>query len=249
MIFLLLALVVLTVSPAQSIPLYHKCYPVSKHPLKLLRKTGHEIGFNQRTNNAEWVAYHVFKCVGNCHYGLPRPRSFRKDPSLNNGITTKDYVRSGYDRGHLAPNHAISTRYGRFAQKDTFLMSNIVPQKPNLNRGVWYQLEKRIARKWASEYQELWILTGSVYLDSKNPQYIKNKIRIPDAFFKIILDEKNNKPRLMAFLIPQTAKKSARIEEYLVSVDRIEELTGIDFFSCLDDSLENQIESTSQFFD
>ena len=133
------------------------------------------------------------------------------------------------------------TRYGREAQLETFLMSNICPQKPNLNRQIWKNLESLIANKYAQEFEEIWIITGPIF--DENIERLKSGVEIPDSFYKIIIDEKDNRPRMLALIIPQNVKSNEPLEKYLVSIDEIEKLTQLDFMSEMEDELENKIEA------
>jgi len=133
----------------------------------------------------------------------------------------------------MAPNYAIATRYGREAQLQTFLMSNICPQTPKLNRQIWKRLEQRIAK----DMGEVWVVTGPIFDD--NIEKLASGVEIPDAFYKIIAD---NSPSFKAYIIPQDVAGSEKIEQFVVSVDSIESVTHIDFFWELDDVLEDSLE-------
>jgi len=133
-----------------------------------------------------------------------------------------------------------TAKNGAGAQRETFLMSNIVPQKPTLNRTVWRFLEERVAKEYAMSFEELWIITGPVYDEHK--ETLKSGVEIPDAFFKIIVDEIGGKPRVLAFVIGQDVTGSERFSQFLTSVDEVEMETGLDFLAELEDGLENRIE-------
>ena len=80
-----------------------------------------------------------------------------------------------------------ASRHGTAAQRETFFMSNIVPQKPDLNRRIWRLLEERIAKDYAIDFEEVWIITGPVYDEQK--ETLKSVLEIPDAFFKITREQ------------------------------------------------------------
>jgi endonuclease G len=168
----------------------------------------------------------------------------------------------------MAPNHAIVSRYGEEAQLETFLMSNIVPQRKELNRYVWKDIEELEAVNWSKRLHEVWVITGPVYDDK--PEYLRGRqsgIEIPDAFFKVVIDEtgsdsgaaangskkgrgaseKGNRhdrgPRVLAFLIPQDVTGTEKPGEFLVSVDWIEDRTGLDLMPDLPDDVEERLES------
>ena len=119
-------------------------------------------------------------------------------------------------------------------------MSNIVPQKPDLNRRIWRLLEERVAKEYSMNFEEVWIITGPVYDDHR--EELKSGVEIPDAFFKIIVDEQSGQPRVLAFVIDQDVSGSERFSQFLTSVDFIEGKTGMDFLAELEDELEGEIE-------
>jgi len=118
-------------------------------------------------------------------------------------------------------------------------MSNIVPQKPVSNRRIWRLLEERVASRYAMSFDEVWIITRPIY--DEHREDLKSGVEIPDAFFKIIIDEMSGKPRLMAFVINQDVTGSERFSQFLASVDFIEGETGLDFLAGLEDGLEEEI--------
>lgn len=208
--------------------------------LLILPNIGYYAGYCDERRSPLWVAYQLESKT--FEHRLSRPKSFKSDPRTLARVDPKEFVKSGYDRGHLAPNSAIASRFGREAQLETFLMSNIVPQTPNLNRKVWQRLEK-IEEDYANNRGCIWVIAGPIF-----DQHIKtlgNNTEIPDAFFKILIDEEEQGIKALAFLIPQTVTGKESIEEFLTSIDEIEKLTGLDFFSPLSDVAENKLESTT----
>jgi endonuclease G len=140
----------------------------------------------------------------------------------------------------MAPNSAISSQYGRQAQLETFLMTNICPQSPDLNRKIWQKLEK-LETEYAQNFETVWVITGPVF--DEHIQQLKNGIEIPDAFFKILFDEQQGNLRTLAFLIPQTVTGKEPIEKFITSIDEIERLSGLDFLAPLSDKNEDQLEA------
>src|SRR5690606_15577773 len=135
--------------------------PVSEQKLTVLKNKGYLVGYDEQRRNPAWVAYRVFPPTS--FHPPQRPEEFQADRRTRAQIQPHDYRRSGYDRGHMAPNLAIALLYGPEAQRETFLMSNILPQTPELNRGVWKRLEARIIRRYATRFQEVWIIVGPIY--------------------------------------------------------------------------------------
>jgi endonuclease G, mitochondrial len=171
-------------------------------------------------------------------------RGFKTDIRNLTFISHSDYTNSGYDRGHMAPNYAISRLYGKSAQEDTFLMTNITPQKPNLNQKIWKDLEELEFDQFSQKFKEMWVFTGPVF--DENIERLKSSffVEIPDAFYKIYVGiDDDNELHTLSFMIPQHVKNSAKIKNFITTIDEIEELTKIDFLHKLDDDLEDRLES------
>ena len=170
-----------------------------------------------------------------------RKNKFEPDPDLPEPRAEhSDYTHSGYDRGHMAP--AADMKWNKKAMEESFYMSNICPQNRKLNRDDWGDLEEK-CRNWAEKYGKAYIVCGPIY-DSKSPKRIgKHKIAVPERFFKAILIYEGKTPIAMGFLFENKAHHQ-NLRNYLVSVDKIEEETGLDFFSKLPDTIESRIEST-----
>ncbi len=150
---------------------------------------------------------------------------------------SSDYTKSGYDRGHLCP--AADMGFSPTSMEESFLMSNISPQAPDFNRGIWKELETEV-RKWAKKEHQIYVVTGPVFKDNKGT-IGADKVLVPGYFFKIIYEE-TDEPKIIAFVFPN--RKSDRpLTDFTVSVDEAEKLTGFDFFSQLPDELEAKLES------
>ena len=194
--------------------------------LRVLTNTGYVVGYSDALGNPVWAAYHVRDIEP--QEAPPRPDDFQLDDRTAARIESSIYNRSGYDRGHLAPNFAIATQYGRIAQEETFKMSNITPQKHGLNAGLWKSLEQKIATNYPGRFGEVWVLAGPVF--GERPEKLKRRVAIPDAFYMIIVDESDGRVRAQAFILPQDPV-STQLDSYLVSIDEIERRTGLDFFN------------------
>jgi endonuclease G len=207
--------------------------------VKVLRNKGFVVGYDEKRNNPAWVGYRVFKDeIGK---GDKRPSRFKVDTRTTSKVSHNDYTNSGYDRGHMAPNWTTFLRFGREAQLETFLMSNVVPQKPQLNRGIWRELEETVAKDYGNECEVVWVITGPIYDDEA--EFISDDIEIPDAFFKIIIDELNDKPRALAYNIDQNLSGEDDLDNYRTSIDELETKAGFDFAPVLDDEVEAAFES------
>jgi len=211
--------------------------PVSRVD-EVLPNTGFTVGYSDGRKDPLWVCYEV--CTVANPVAHDRPSRFSVDLRTVALVSHDSYTNTGYDRGHMAPNATIDYCYGREAQLETFLMSNVCPQTPKLNRGIWATLEG-YEREWANEYGELWVITGPVF--DTDIQKLPSGVEIPDAFYKIILREGNGSPSVLAFVIPQDVQSGSNLAGYLTSVDSVELGTGFDFLSALPDSVETVIEA------
>ena len=130
--------------------------------------------------------------------------------------------------------------YSFGSMNDSFFMTNISPQIPGCNRGIWKRLENQV-RHWAIKEGKIYIITGPIF--SEKPAVMKTAaIPVPVAFYKVILDL-TPPMKMIGFIVPnQTSKR--RVDSFAVSIDKVEQATGYDFFRELDDELENSLEKT-----
>jgi endonuclease G len=140
----------------------------------------------------------------------------------------------------MAPNHAIDTRYGREAQLETFLMSNICPQRPNLNRRVWEKLEGKVADDYANRLPNVWVTSGPIF--GANVERLPCGVEIPDAFYSIVVAGPHGRPSALAFIVPQTVNGTESLPQFLRSIDKIEQETGLNFLAGLQDNVERALE-------
>jgi endonuclease G len=207
--------------------------------LRVLANEGYLVGYSEALGNPLWAAYRVRDVES---LDAPkRPEDFRVDVRTAARVEPEDYSRSGYDRGHLAPNYAIATRYGKAAQEETFLMSNVVPQKHGLNAGLWRELEMKIATSYAARFGEVWVMAGPVF--GAQPAKLQRRVAVPEGFFMIVVDENDGRVRAQAFLFPQETAEGDELGKYVVSIDEVEERTALDFLSVLPDEAEAALES------
>lgn len=209
--------------------------------IQLLHKTGFIIGYSPALRHPAWVAYRVHAATN--AVPPPRPRDFKPDPEARNSPSGKEYAKSGYDRGHMAPNHAIATRYGKAAQSQTFLTSNVCPQRPSLNQGPWCNLEFRIAELWPARYGDVWVIAGAI--SAPGAKRLPSGVDIPGAFYQVALCRSEGQLRAWAVLMPQNVRRRAAPRASLVSVDEIEALSGFDLLSELPDDVEAALESAT----
>ena len=210
----------------------------------ILRKEAFMLEYSEGLKNPLWVVYQVKQKAP--YESGKRPSSFSQDSRTLAGIRHDDYTGSGYDRGHMAPNFAIATSHGRNAQLETFLMTNISPQKPDLNRKAWQRLEEIVATELAPKYGDLWVFTGPIFAD-KSSTLKSSAVAIPKAFFKIIVRpyiSDQQSAQVLAFIFPQKVKGDENLLKFVTTVDEIEAQTGIDFMADFEDNFEGLLESS-----
>ncbi|MBR1920491.1 MAG: DNA/RNA non-specific endonuclease [Kiritimatiellae bacterium] len=197
------------------------------------------VGWSPSLRRPVWCAYHVVPKPVNDVGERP---AFQRDKTAANAPSPSAYDRSGYDRGHMVPNFAIVTRYGAAAQKKTFLTSNISPQSPALNRGVWRDFEHRIASLWTARYGEMWVVVGSV--PSKSREKIGDAgIDVPDQYFQLVVAQEGLDVRALAVLLDQSADRREWAARHIVTIDELEERTGLDFLPDLPAFIQDPLEA------
>ena len=171
---------------------------------------------------------------------MGRTNDFRIDYKVKTGSASlSDYKGSGYDRGHLAP--AGDMKWSSTVMSESFYMSNMSPQKPGFNRGIWKKLEGSV-RNWAQDNSEIYVVTGPI-LTGSNSAIGSNQVTIPNYYYKVILDYKEPELKGIGFILLHE-KSSSLLKSFAVSIDEVERRTGIDFYHSLPDSIEEQIESS-----
>jgi endonuclease G, mitochondrial len=214
----------------------NKYIPFSKNKGEIVRHTAFILSYQEDYELASWVLH---KLVKEAAYGREqRSNEFIPDPNVESGsAVTQDYSRSGYDRGHLCP--AGDFRHDKALQDETFYMSNMAPQVPDFNRGIWNDLENRV-RSWVKKRGELIILTGPILKKGLPTIGRMNQIAVPEKFYKIIYDPAHEEA--IAFLFPNEGSVEL-VKSFTISIDDLEVMTGIDFFEKLPDNLEKKLET------
>ena len=196
------------------------------------------IGWSPSLRRPVWCAYHV---TPQKPYESGRRPNFSKDKEAANSPAPSAYERSGYDRGHMVPNHAIESCYGIEVQKKTFLMSNVAPQTPALNRGVWRNVEHRIADFWPAKYGELWVIVGTIP-SGRGETLSGTDIEIPGRFYQVIVAQEGMDVRALAVVFDQHVSWREWAARNIVSIDELEEETGLDFLPDLPKFIQDRLE-------
>ena len=205
---------------------------------QVIHRTGYTLAYDAKTRTPQWVAWELTK--KETQGTEERSNDFQPDPDVKGAkVVTKDYSHSGYDRGHMAP--AADMKWSKKAMKESFYMSNICPQDHNLNTSDWSELENK-SRQWARRFGKVYIVCGPIYNGKRNEYIGDHRVKVPDAFFKVVLINEKKKQCAMGFYFENEAGER-KLQEYLVPVDHIEQLTGMDFFSALPDNLEDRLEA------
>ncbi len=216
-------------------------YPqsIAAGPVSVFENHGFVVGYSEQRRDPLWVAFSL-RPVSSGRLP-PRPR-FERDPRSQAGVNYRDLTGSGFDRGHMAPNYSMAKLYGVEAQRQSFLMTNVVPQRPRLNQLLWQRLEEAEIDNMASRWRELWVTTGPVFDDDR--ETLSSGVEIPDMFYRLWLDEtEDGELRALALLVPQNVRGDEPLSDFLTTVDHIEALTGLDFYPQLPESEQERLES------
>ncbi|MFN5444875.1 MAG: DNA/RNA non-specific endonuclease [Crocinitomicaceae bacterium] len=204
---------------------------------------GYTLSYNPKYKQANWVAYLLTNASTTLSNRAKRGEFFAPDPLIPGTNLGVDYAKSGYDRGHLAP--AADMGYSMETMVQSFFYSNMSPQVPRFNRGIWKKLEIQV-RNWAIQYDSLYIVTGPIFSDSMKV-IGPHRVAVPKAYYKVLIQKRNGKWFGIGFVLPNASLKGD-IKQFATSIDKVEELTGINFFYWLDDKSELIIESVSDLF-
>lgn len=204
---------------------------------QVIEHTGFTVSYNEDWRIPNWVAYELTKSESDGV--VERARHFVPDPEVRGFCPeTRDYSNSGYDRGHMAP--AGDMKWSEQAMRESFYLSNICPQNHNLNAGVWKSLEEKV-RDWAQQYGSVYVVCGPI-VPSNCSVIGRCRIAVPEAFYKVLLIPVNGTYQAIAFYFENEAGTKP-LETFCRTVDEVEAMTEIDFFSQLEDDVENRIES------
>ena len=192
----------------------------------IVKKEHYALSYVEKFEQAEWVAYELTKKSIQAP-NIKRTGDFRRDRDVRTGSADReDYRGSGYDRGHLTP--AGDMAFSRESMSSTFLMSNISPQVRAFNGGVWRELEENV-RNWAYESDKIYVVSGPVLTEPAMDYIGDNKVAVPSRYFKVILDNQKPDIKAIAFLMPNEVTQK-HLKEFVVSIDEVEKVTGLDFF-------------------
>ncbi|MCL6466686.1 MAG: DNA/RNA non-specific endonuclease [candidate division WOR-3 bacterium] len=210
--------------------------PASQEPnLKVLHYRAFDCGYLPRAKISLWVSY-----LYHHRAGLNRPRyqgKFMPDtfrlkkseaafPAVYESVPR--FIRHQLDKGHLAPDAAIKV-FGTEAQKETYFLTNIIPQFASTNRFIWAALEKKI-RDCAGVKDTVWVTVGPVFYRNRDTIWLgTHQVPIPHACYCVVF---RRPAELLAFVVPNDSirRTGKHLPQFLVSVESVEKLTGLDLF-------------------
>ena len=204
---------------------------------QIVKHAYYALSYSETHELAEWVAYELTREMLAPPFAQ-RTDDFRPDPKIRKASAShRDYTNTGYDRGHLVP--AADMSFDERAMSETFYMSNVSPQIRNFNSGIWKELEF-VVRDWARQFKHIYVVTGPVLSRNVREQIGNNQVSVPDEYYKVIVDFTEPDLKGIAFIIPNEVSYES-LASYAVTIDYIENITGIDFFEEMfseDDELE-----------
>ena len=221
---------------SQSITKIQDLSPKSILDEQIIDHFGYSLSYNEDHEQANWIFYELtdYEVSGT----VKRKNQFRSDPKVKTASASlSDYRGSGYDRGHLAP--AADMKWSVTAMSESFYMSNMSPQRPSFNRGIWKRLEEQV-RLWALNNKSIYVVTGGVLVDELETIGV-NEVSVPEYYYKVILDYIEPELKGIGFILPNQ-KEMGLLKSYVVSIDEVEKFTNIDFFPSLPDATEDQLE-------
>lgn len=207
----------------------------------IVRHEFYTLSYNETHEQAEWVAYNL-KTEHLSKNQFKRPYFISDHKVKTKSADWRNYKNSGYDKGHLCP--AADRKFSKSAHDATFLTSNISPQQHDFNAGIWNRLEQK-TRYWANKHDGVFVVAGGV-LKNTSQTIGHEEVSVPKYFYKILYDDSSSNKKMIAFLIPHQESDKG-LHQFVVSVDEIESITGIDFFSTLNDHEEAKLEANSNY--
>lgn len=204
----------------------------------IIDREGYALGYIELHEQPAWVIYKL-SAEEVQNKVAKRSDQFRADPEILTGSATpEDYRKSGYDRGHLAP--AADMAWSKKAMSESFYMSNMSPQVPAFNRGIWAKLEAQVCAFAVAE-KEIYVATGAILPNAPSITIGANRVTVPTHYYKIIYDL-TPPCKMIGFILPN-AKGDRSLQDFVVTVDAVESVTGLDFFSLVPKAEQEKLES------
>lgn len=204
----------------------------------VINRKGYAVGFDMRHRQPRWVSYRLTRKEVLDGINARRSDDFREDPLLPPGtVTLDDYRRSGYDRGHIAP--AADMGWDAQAMSESFYLSNMSPQNPDFNRGIWMHLESWV-RKEAVKHGSVVVVSGCIFGNSTN-RIGRSGVTVPEGYFKAVLDD-STPVNAIGFLLQNKGSRKP-VMAFACTVDSVELVTGLDLFPLLEPAIQSNAEA------
>lgn len=213
------------------------CFPGLSAMDTVVHHPGFDLVYSEIHEQARWVAYTLTaaETLGE----EERTDNFREDPNVPTGTASlEDYRGSGYDRGHLVP--AADLAWSDSSMSASFYFSNMSPQHPSFNRGIWKKLEAQV-REWAVTFDSLHVVTGPCFTDSLGV-IGHNQVCVPRHYFKALLVQNDTTMQAAGFWLAND-RSIAPLSDFLVPIDSLEHWLQLDFWPNLADSVEVSLEA------
>lgn len=202
----------------------------------LVRYDAFDVHFNSERGIANCAVYELV--TNELNGTIERSGEFMQDAGVKGCPLPQDYAGSGMDRGHLVP--AADLKWSGTAMRQSFLLTNICPMHKALNEGGWAKLEEKV-REWTARDSALLVFSGPVVSDS-DTTLPGGRVKVPGAYYKVIMAPCVRPMRAIAFIYPN-GYSGGRLRQYAVSVDEVEQKTGLNFFPCLPNEEQERLES------
>lgn len=216
-------------------------YPIIPDTMSsvIIERICYSLSYNIKTRQPNWV---MWQLTGN--HVMTRKidvwNEYKEDLDIEkeHRAMLSDYAKSSYDRGHMCPGGDCN--WNDEGRDETFLLSNMCPQNPNLNRGDWKEIEIA-CRMWAQMYGHIFIVCGPIFFKSQEHERIgSNLIPVPEAFFKVVLCPDSINPMGIGFICRNTDGNRKK-DFYVNSIRQVERVTGYKFFPQLDESIKKKV--------
>jgi endonuclease G len=211
--------------------------PTNQEKYEIVKHKYYTLAYSEKNEQPAWVCYSLTK--KNVGGKEPRSNNFVPDPMVSTKTADDiDYVKSGYDKGHMVP--AADMSWSPEAMKETFYYSNVSPQFPSFNRGEWKKLEEKV-RGWAAEFDSVKVYTGPIFKDNIK-KIGPDSVTVPGHYFKVIAIYHNATYSGIGFIFPNK-KVVDPLYNYAVSIDSVENYSNLDFYNYLPESTQKKMES------
>ncbi len=193
--------------------------------------------YSPKHRQALWTAHWL--TINSITGSAKRKNNYRADYEIINPVNSNDYRGTGFDRGHLVP--AADMKLNQKAMDETFFMTNMSPQKPDFNRKIWANLERKL-RSMVQEKGNAFVVTAPILSKEDSPyDRIPSGVSIPQRYYKTIYFPRTKE--MFGYLLQNRGYENYDLNDFRVPVEILEQITGFDFYSELPDELEESLEA------